>query len=102
MTLSTPWYGVFVFRGVSCFVFSYRARHKEAGTRTHEGHNTNMAFRVTGRVMAGLQRERNDVQIALRKTWKAYEHTDGLVSTELARSIHQLVALQSRTSMLVC
>lgn len=39
-----------------------------------------MAFRVTGRVLGALQRERNDVQLALKKTWKAYQHTDGLVS----------------------
>lgn len=39
-----------------------------------------MAFRLTGRVMGALQRDRNDVQLALKKTWKAYQHTDGLVS----------------------
>lgn len=38
-----------------------------------------MAFRFTGRVLGALQKERNDVQPALRKIWKAYEHTDGLV-----------------------
>ena len=38
-----------------------------------------MAFRMTGRVLGALARERNDVQPALRKVWKAHEHTDGLV-----------------------
>lgn len=40
-----------------------------------------MAFRMTGRVLGALARERNDVQPALRKVWKAHEHTDGLVRT---------------------
>lgn len=39
-----------------------------------------MAFRVTRHVMGALQKERNDVQLALKKTWKAHQHTDGLVS----------------------
>ena len=38
-----------------------------------------MAFRMTGRVLGALQKERNDIQPALRKVWKTYEHTDGLV-----------------------
>lgn len=38
-----------------------------------------MAFRMTGCVLGALARERNDVQPALRKVWKAHEHTDGLV-----------------------
>lgn len=39
-----------------------------------------MAFRMTGRALGALARERNDVQPALRKVWKAHEHVDGLVS----------------------
>lgn len=38
-----------------------------------------MAFRMTGRALGALVKERNDVQPALRKVWKAHEHTDGLV-----------------------
>lgn len=43
-----------------------------------------MAFRMTGRVLGALQKERNDVQPALRKVWKAYEHTDGLVTRTIS------------------
>lgn len=39
-----------------------------------------MAFRMTGRALGALMKERNDVQPALRKVWKAHEHTNGLVS----------------------
>lgn len=38
-----------------------------------------MAFRMTGRVLGAVARERNDVQPALRKVWKAHEPVDGLV-----------------------
>lgn len=38
-----------------------------------------MAFRMTGRVLGAFAKERNDVQPALRKVWKAHEHTNGLV-----------------------
>ncbi|CBJ27629.1 expressed unknown protein [Ectocarpus siliculosus] len=41
-----------------------------------------MAFRMTGRVLGAVARERNDVQPALRKVWKAHEPVDGLVSRE--------------------
>lgn len=52
-----------------------------------------MAFRMTGRVLGALARERNDVQPALRKVWKAHEHTDGLVRELTCCDILYLVPL---------
>eukprot|EP00904_Undaria_pinnatifida_P003361 jgi/Undpi1/13025/HiC_scaffold_8.g02688.m1 len=39
---------------------------------------------MTGRVLGALARERNDVQPALRKVWKAHEHTNGLVTRTIS------------------
>lgn len=51
-----------------------------------------MAFRMTGRVLGALARERNDVQPALRKVWKAHEHTDGLVRIYSVNTLTSIAA----------
>lgn len=50
-----------------------------------------MAFRMTGRALGALARERNDVQPALRKVWKAHEHVDGLVRNARTQHHHYLL-----------
>lgn len=50
-----------------------------------------MAFRMTGRALGALARERNDVQPALRKVWKAHEHVDGLVRIALHTRHDQVI-----------
>lgn len=55
----------------------------------------NMAFRMTGRVLGALARERNDVQPALRKVWKAHEHIDGLVRNAHKTSKTSMIRTQS-------
>ena len=57
-----------------------RASRLTAHARTNQRGGTKMAFRMTGRALGALARERNDVQPALRKVWKAHAHVDGLVS----------------------
>ncbi|CAM9262254.1 unnamed protein product [Ectocarpus sp. 6 AP-2014] len=52
-----------------------------------------MAFRMTGRVLGAVARERNDVQPALRKVWKAHEPVDGLVIRSI--SPYQLNLVQN-------
>lgn len=53
-----------------------------------------MAFRMTGRVLGALAKERNDVQPALRKVWKAHEHIDGLV-----RNAHSIGTALTQTQV---
>lgn len=55
-----------------------------------------MAFRMTGRALGALARERNDVQPALKKVWKAHEHVDGLVSSNTHR-VYRITRNHTRT-----
>lgn len=57
-----------------------------------------MAFRMTGRVLGAVARERNDVQPALRKVWKAHEPVDGLVRREDDARPENTFTNPSRTS----